>query len=325
MKFDVIIGNPPYQLRDGGHGASAIPLYDKFVQQAKKLNPCYLAMIIPSRWFAEGKGLGKFRQEMLNDDRIRKIVDFEDASEVFLSVDIAGGVCYFLWERDSTGLCEVVNICRGVENVSVRRLNEFDTFIRHDKAIPIIRKVLSKNEPTMDQQVSLSKPFGLRTFARPQASGDIFLRWRDGVGFYNRKNIAVGVEMIDRWKVIALRTADGDPGKDNKRRVFPRIEILPPKTVCTETYIVVGSYNAKYEAENMVAYMKTKLFRFLVSQFVYSCNITKKSYAFVPILDMSIRWTDEMLCERYDITPEEFAFIESKIRPMPNSEELGVG
>ena len=324
MQFDVIIGNPPYQLSDGGYGRSALPIYHKFVEQAKKLQPRYLTMIIPARWFAGGKGLDRFRQGMLNDDRIRKIVDFEDANEVFPGVDIAGGICYFLWERDSSGLCEVVNIHGGVENVSIRRLNEFDTFIRHGKAISIVRKVLAKNEPTMNQQVSSSKPFGLRTYVRPQASGDILLRWQNGVGPYNRKDITVGVDMIDKWKVITSYVGydhAGNPGSDGKRRVLSKIDILPPGTVCTETYLVIGSYDTKSEAENMVAYMQTKLFRFLVSQFMYSHHLTKESYAFVPILDMNIRWTDKMLCERYSITPEEFAFIESKIRPMTNGEE----
>lgn len=319
MQFEVVIGNPPYQLRDGGYGASAIPLYNKFVQQAKELNPRCITMIIPSRWLANGKGLEKFRQEMLNDDRIRKIVDFEDASEIFRKVDIAGGVCYFLWERDYSGLCEVTNIYRGIKTSSMRRLNEFSTFIRHEKAISIIRKMLARNEPTMNQQVSSVTPFGLGTLVKPQETGDILFRWRKGVGLYNRKDIATGAEMIDKWKVITTRQSKergGGPGKDGKRVVFSRIEILPPGSVCSETYLVIGSYDTKFEAENMVAYMQTKLFRFLVSQFMYSHNITKKFYAFVPILDMSIRWTDEMLCERYGITPEEFAFIESKICPM---------
>ena len=139
MKFDVIIGNPPYQLSDGGFGRSASPIYHRFVQQAKKLNPSYLTMIIPSRWFAGGKGLDEFRAEMLNDDRIRKIVDFEDAKEVFPGVDIAGGICYFLWERDSKGVCEVVNMHGGVEATSKRPLNEFRTLFRHSQAVPIIR------------------------------------------------------------------------------------------------------------------------------------------------------------------------------------------
>jgi len=324
MKFDVIIGNPPYQLSDGGYGRSATPIYQDFVHQAKKLGPRYLTMIIPSRWFAGGKGLNDFRAEMLNDDHIRKIVDFEDASEIFPGVSIAGGICYFLWERDSTGPCEIVNIHNGTEVVSTRPLNEFETFIRHSQAVPIVSKVLAKKEKRMHEQVSSYKPFGLRTFVKPQKTGDITLHWQKGEGPYNRKEITSGVEMIDKWKVISSRSGHehaGNPGKDGRRRVLSKIEILPPGTICTETYLVIGVYTEEAQARNLVAYMQTRFFRFLVSLFMYSHSITKDTYAFVPILDMSTRWTDEMLYKRYGISKDEIQFIESKIRPMETDDE----
>jgi site-specific DNA-methyltransferase (adenine-specific) len=319
MKFDVIVGNPPYQLSDGGFGKSATPIYQKFVQQAKKLNPRFLSMIIPSRWFAGGKGLNDFRAEMLNDDHIRKIVDFEDASDVFPGVDIAGGICYFLWVRDSTGPCEVVNMHNDAETVSTRALNEYETFIRHSQAVPIVRKVLAKKEKRMHEQVSSYKPFGLRTFVQPQQTGDITLRWQKGEGPYNRKEITTGIEMIDKWKVISSRSGHdhaGNPGKDGMRRVLSKIDILPPGTICTETYLVIGVYSEETQARNLVAYMQTRFLRFLVSLFMYSHSITKDTYVFVPLLDMSTKWNDEMLYKRYGITDEEIAFIESKIRPM---------
>jgi len=324
MKFDVIIGNPPYQLNDGGFGRSASPVYQKFVQQAKKLNPRFLVMIIPSRWFAGGKGLDDFRKEMLNDNRIRKIVDFENASECFPGVDIAGGICYFLWERDSSGPCEIVNIHNGSEVVSTRALNEYKTFIRHSQAVPIIRKVLAKKEKKMSEQVSARKPFGLQTFARPQKSGDITLRWQKGEGPYKRKDLTVGVAMIDEWKVITSYVGydhAGNPDKDGKRRVFSKIDILSPGTICTETYLVIGSYKKKTHAQNLVAYMKTKFFRFLVAQFMYSHHITKDSYTFVPLLDMTTKWTDELLYERYGLTGAEIDFVEAKVRPMEVNDE----
>ncbi|WP_419635547.1 Eco57I restriction-modification methylase domain-containing protein, partial [Thiolapillus sp.] len=182
-----------------GHGRSASPIYNKFVHQAKKLNPRYLTMIIPARWFGGGKGLNDFRQEMLNDDRIRKLVDFEDAGECFHGVDIAGGICYFLWERDYHGPCEVVNVHNDIKESAIRPLNEFDTFVRHSKAVSIIRKILTRKEKRMSEQVSSRKPFGLATNARPQRSGDIILHWQNGEGPYNRDEITVGTEVIDKW------------------------------------------------------------------------------------------------------------------------------
>ena len=324
MRFDVIVGNPPYQLSDGGAKASASPIYHLFVHQAKKLNPRFLTMIIPSRWFGGGKGLDDFRKEMLNDTRIRRIIDFEDANEVFPGVDIAGGICYFLWKRDSPGLCEVVNIHNGEKVLSERTLNEFPTFIRHSQAVPIIRKVLAKKEQTMAEQVSSRKPFGLATTERPQKKGDIILRWQKGEGPFTRKDVVVGVELIDDWKVITSYVGydhAGNPGKDGRRRVLSKIDILPPATICTETYLVVGAYKKKSQAKNLVAYMKTRFFRFLVAQFMYSHHITKDAYLFVPILDMETAWTDEMLYKRYGINKEEITFIESKIRPMEAEDE----
>jgi site-specific DNA-methyltransferase (adenine-specific) len=319
MKFDVIIGNPPYQLSDGGAKASATPLYHKFVQQAKKLKPKYLSMIIPSRWFGGGKGLDGFRKEMLEDQQIRKIVDYIDASECFPGVDIAGGVCFFLWSRDTTGQCEVINVHKGEETKSLRSLDEFDTFIRHGAAIPIIKKVLSKKEQNMASQVTSRKPFGIATNVRPSKSGDLILRWQKGEGPYPRKDVTIGNEMIEQWKVITSYVAfdhAGLPGKDGRRKVFSKIEILPPKTICTETYIVVGSYESQSKAKNLVNYMRTRFFRFLVSQFMYSHHITRESYSFVPLLDMSERWDDDKLYKKYKLDKNEIAFIESMVRPM---------
>ena len=319
MKFDVIIGNPPYQLSDGGNGASASPLYHRFVRQAQKLKPRYLTMIIPSRWFGGGKGLDDFRREMLNDNHIRVLVDYENASDCFPGVDIAGGVCYFLWDRDNPGLCDVVNIRNNETMHSVRALNEFDTFIRHDQAASIVRKICAFGEPMMSNMVSSSKPFGLRTFVRPQESGDILLRWQNGEGPYRRDEITVGRELIDKWKVITSYVGydhAGNPGKDGKRRVFSKIDILPPGTICTETYLVVGSFDTEQEAKNLVAYMKTLFFRFLVAQCMYSHHITKEAYRLVPIQDFSQSWTDEKLFAKYGITDEEIKFIESMVRLM---------
>lgn len=319
MKFDVIIGNPPYQLNDGGFNKSASPLYHRFVEQAKKLKPRYLSMIIPSRWFGGGKGLEEFRKSMLNDNHIRTLVDYENASECFPGVDIAGGVCYFLWDRDDAGLCNSINIRNEQEHKSIRSLNEFETYIRHNEAVDIIHKVIAHKEKKMSSMVSSSKPFGLRTFVRPQESGDITLRWQNGEGPYNSKEITVGREMIDQWKVITSYVGydhAGSPGKDGKRKVFSKIDTLPPKTICTETYLVIGAFDSENEARNLIGYMKTLFFRFLVSQFMYSHHITKDSYRLVPIQDFTQEWTDEKLYTKYGLTNDEINFIESMIRPM---------
>jgi site-specific DNA-methyltransferase (adenine-specific) len=317
VKFDVIVGNPPYQLSDGGFGRSASPIYHRFVQQAKKLQPRYLSMVIPSRWMGGGKGLTDFRGEMLNDERIRQIVDFEDAGLVFPGVSVAGGVCYFLWDREYAGDCEMVSTGAQGQSSAVRKLNEFDVFIRDCRALPIVRKMLERDEKRMNEQVSSYKPFGLRTYEKPQKSGDIQLYWQKGTGPYKRKDITAGVEMIDQWKVIASRSGHehaGNPGPDGTRRVLSRTDILPPGTVCTETYLVIGSYDTEDEARNLLAYMKTRLFRFLMSLFMYSHGITRVTFTYIPILSVKKKWTDRSLAKRYGITEEEMDFVFSRIR-----------
>jgi site-specific DNA-methyltransferase (adenine-specific) len=319
MQFDVIIGNPPYQLNDGGHGVSASPIYQKFVEQAKALEPKFLSMVIPSRWFGGGKGLAEFRATMLGDDRIRRLVDFESAKDAFPGVDLAGGVCYFLWNRDDRGPCEVTNIAGNApQQTSERRLDEFPTFVRHSAAVPIIRKVLAKSDRMMSEQVTSRKPFGLPTNARPETTGDLVLRWEKGEGPYPRSKIIVGKSIIDKWKVITSYVAydhAGNPGKDGRRKVFSKIDIMPPGTVCTETYLVVGAYDTENEATNLVTYMKTQFFRFLVAQFMYSHHLTRSAYEFVPVLDMDVEWTDEKLASTFELTQDEVDFIDTKVRP----------
>lgn len=268
--------------------------------------------------------MDEFRAEMLNDNRIRKIVDFEDSSEVFPGVSVAGGICYFLWDRQHRGPCEIVNMQGEVEARATRELNEFSTFIRHSQAVPIIRKVMGKNERRMQEQVSSYKPFGLRTYVQPQKTGDIKLYWQKGVGPYRREDITAGIEMIDEWKVIASRSGHehaGNPGTDGARRVLARTAVLPPGMVCTETYLVIGHYSTEEEARNLLTYMKTRFFRFLMSLFMYSHGITRDTFAFIPILDMTKQWTDQKLYKRYGLTKDEIAFIESKIRPMEGNGE----
>ncbi len=319
MKFDVIIGNPPYQLSDGGQKASATPLYHRFVSQAKKLNPRFMSFVIPARWYSGGRGLDTFRDEMLNDSHIRKLVDFTDSEDCFPGVDIAGGICYFLWERDNTGDCEVTTIHNGKKNVTNRKLDEYPIFIRHEEALSIIQKVKMNEKEFYNSRVSSQKPFGLRTYVKPTDKGDIILRYNGGTGPFWRKDVTQSLGWIDKWKVImSYLTYDhaGRADKEGKRRIFSTMEVLPPNAVCTETYLVVDAVDTETEANNLFKYLQTKFVRFLVAQTTSTQHIAKANFMFVPVQDFSHSWTDEELYKKYELNSEEIDFIESMIRPM---------
>lgn len=323
MKFDVIIGNPPYQMSDGGQKASATPLYNKFVDKAMKLNPRYLIMIIPARWFDGGRGLDSFRLKMLGDKRIAKLTDYPNSSDCFPGVDIAGGVCYFLWSRDYTGNCEVTTILNGNAITAHRVLDEFPTFIRNPKALEIVKTVKSFNEQTLDNIVSSQKPYGLRTYARPEASGDLILKWSKGEGPIPRELVTAGFDSVDKWKVFtSYLTHDhaGQTDKDGKRRIISILEVAEPGKVCTETYLSIGAFDSKDEAQNLNSYLATKFVRFLIMQQTSTQHLSKSSFSFVPMQDFSKPWTDEEIYEKYGITEEEQAFIDSLIKPMDLSE-----
>ena len=322
MKFDVIISNPPYQLSDGGQKASATPIYQKFVIQAKKLNPKYITFVIPARWYSGGRGLDSFRDIMLNDTHIRNIVDYTDSEDCFPGVDIAGGICYFLWDRDNPGPCEVTTVHNGKEKTATRKLNEFNIFIRHNEALSIIEKVRAKEKTFFSTVVSSQKPFGLRTYVKPTDDGDLMLRYNGGSGPFKRIAVTQALDWIDKWKVImSYLTYDhaGRADKEGKRRIFSTMEVLPPEWVCTETYLVVGTADTQKEAENLYQYLKSKFVRFLVAQTTSTQHIAKANFIFVPVLDFTRSWTDEDLYSRYELTEEEITFIESMIRPMDNT------
>jgi len=319
MKFDVIIGNPPYQLSDGGNSASASPIYHLFVEQAKKLNPRFLTMIIPARWYTGGKGLDDFRSTMLKDKSIRKITDYTNSSECFSGVDIAGGICYFLWDRDHPGLCEFTNNFGGKQSSTIKALDEFDIFIRYPMADEIIHKAIKGGEKNMSELVSSRKPFGLATNVEPLKEGDVNLRYNKGWAKYSRDNIVVGLENIDKWKVMISYLSSehaGQPDKSGTFRVLSTMEILPPGSICTETYLIAGSFNTENEAINEYGYLRTKFVRFLIVQAAISQHITRGSFLFVPQQDFSHAWTDDMLYKKYGLSKDEIAFIESMIRPM---------
>lgn len=325
MKFDVIIGNPPYQMNDGGGtGSSAKPIYNFFIEQAKKLNPRYLAMIIPARWYSGGKGLDNFRNTMLNDNRIRKIIDFPDSRDCFPQVDIAGGVCYFLWDRDYTGLCQVTTNRKNTTLIALRKLSEFDSFVRDNQAVQIIQKIRKKSTTFLDTIVSSRMPFGLVASIKPCKTGDLILISSSGTGNFSSDNVRNGHELINKYKVLLSKASNdhgGQPDKEGKRRIFSRIEVMPPYTICTESYLAVGAYTMENEAQNMADYLRTKFCRFLVSTVLLTQNITKKNFIFVPNLSMDEQWDDAKLFRKFELTDDEICFIESLIRPMERENE----
>ncbi len=328
MQFDVIVGNPPYQLSDGGgmqtesSSGSAIPLYNLFVQQAKKLKPRYLTVIIPARWYSGGRGLDSFRDEMLNDESISNLIDYSDSRDCFPGVDIAGGVCYFLWVNEYKGVCTIVNNYKGTTHLSKRKLNEYDVFVRYSQAIDIIKKVQTLKEINMSEWVYSSKPFGFRSFESGRTkrmNEDVEMLGSKGFSYVSRKDIRANIQLVDKWKVVMSKASAehaGQTDNEGRKRVVSRIEILAPGQICTETYLLLGTFNQKSEAQNLACYVKTIFFRFLMSTILLTQNIAKDKFQFVPIQDFSHPWTDEMLYKRYGLTEEEIAFIESMIRPM---------
>ena len=332
MKFDVIVGNPPYQLSDGGNSRSAGPIYHKFIQQAKKINPKYLTMIVPARWYAGGKGLDEFRSEMLKDKRIRKLVDFENSNDVFPGVDVAGGICYFLWERDNEGLCEVANLVEGKQVKSERSLSEFQIFIRHKKAIPIIRKVSEKKENNgrkLSDFVSSRKPFGLPTNYLPKNNGiPCWFIQRIGLKFANKTDIVDENNILNKWKFLAPKSPIAGQTDFSKPVGFyydGNTRIAKPGECCTESFIVLGAFDSELEVLSYKSYIFTKVVRFLLLQTVISQDVTKNNFQFIPDLGKyEGEFTDQILIERWGISNEEWEFIDSKIKNIGSTENIEI-
>ena len=323
MQFDVIIGNPPFQLNDGGGtGSSAMPLYHHFVDKAKRLQPRYLIMIIPARWYAGGKGLDEFRNEMLNDKHIKCLYDYPNSADCFPGVIIAGGICFFLWEKSYNGVCKITNIKDNTEtSVLARRLNEYAVFIRDNDAINIIRKIKKVTTASMDESVYSRNCFSIISSVKghfQKKSNDCVLLSLDGKSYIGSNEFSDKENIANKYKVVITKAMSGGnkPTSEGNYMVISSLQILEPSVVCTETYLVLAAFNKLSEAESLYTYAKTKFFRFLLLQALTSINISKEKFQFVPLLDFSHPWTDEMLYKKYGLDDKEVAFIESMIRPM---------
>lgn len=333
MQFDVIIGNPPYQMTGGGGGTNDSPIYHLFVRQAMQLEPRFLSMVIPSRWMAGGRGLGEFRAEFLGDRRVHTLVDYENAKDVFPTVGIGGGTCYFLWDRDNPGLCECVYHRNGVTiGPHPRALDEFDVFVRDKRAVDILHKVVAAGEQPFEELVSGDTPFGLATnfsdYARDAVpkGGQVRLYANVGTtrvrGAMARETINKNAHLIDVWKLFLPKTGSGrERERSGVDLVLSPPIIGEPGSVCTQTYLVAGPLSSKVEAESVESYLRTRLARFLVSLRKPAQDVFRGMYRWVPVQPWDRTWTDAALYKKYGITKDERAFIESMIRPMGEGDE----
>jgi site-specific DNA-methyltransferase (adenine-specific) len=330
MNFDVIVGNPPYQIDDGGHNASATPIYQHFVTRAIELDPRYVLMITPARWFMGGKGLDKYRARMLGDKRIRALVDYPKLYDGFPGVKIRGGVSYFLWDRDHDGPCSVQTMWDGepVGEPVERNLDAYDVLVRRNEAVGILDKVKrfrvgGRPEGTLNTHVSTQKPFGLRTFFHGAETPDgmtdpVKLHGSQKSTWIERADIPKNANWIDDWKVLMSRVQGTSAAVETQ--FLGRPIMSGPGEACTETYVVAGRFPRKTDAERYAAYLRTRFARFLVSLRKSTQDAARDVYAFVPDIPLGREWTDADLYERYGLSDEEIEFIESQVKEMPAPE-----
>ena len=319
MKFDVIIGNPPYQLETGGSNRQATPIYNKFVEQAKKLNPRYLTMIIPARWYAGGMGLNDFRKNMISDKRIKELHDFPVTADCFPGINIRGGVCYFLWSRDYEGACDVYNWHNGQSNKTQRYLNDYGdgVFLRYNSAISILSKIQKLSEPTFERYVSSQKPVGLPTnfseySEKKTNTNNIELHKSGGVVYISKDKIKNGEEILEKYKIFIGKAS---PGADTfPHLVISKPVIGKPGSACTETYLALYETKDVNKIYNVASYLQTKLAKFLILMMKPTQYVLKKSYSLLPSQDFSKSTTDDELFKKYCITDEEIVFINSLVK-----------
>jgi site-specific DNA-methyltransferase (adenine-specific) len=327
MQFDVVIGNPPYQMKGGSGGTNDSPIYHLFVEQAKKLEPKFLSMVVPSRWLAGGRGLDAFRKEMLGSHDLVCLVDHPVSSEVFPGVEVKGGICYFLWEASHQGPCEVTVVRGDDRKTSTRQLDEFDVFVRDPRAVEILKKVLHAGEESITEILTADTPFGLATnfdgFHSKKGDKDISIHYvRSGkrsVGYLRRDLITKNSDLIKRWKVL-VPEAGSDGGQRIPDSVLGKPLLCSPPSVCTQSFLAF-TVDSKSEAESLESYYRTKFFRFLVSLRKLTQHALRSTYTWVPHQTWDRKWTDKELYKKYKLTKEEIEYIESMIRPMEADNE----
>ena len=322
MQFDVIIGNPPYQMKGGAGGSSDSSIYHLFVEQAQKLAPTYLSMVVPSRWLAGGRGLDEFRNLMLGSHKLRKLIDFPVSSEVFPNVEVKGGICYFLWSNAHYALCDVTIVRGGEEAITARRLDEFDVFVREPKAAEILRKVLAAGDNSVMEILTADTPFGIATnfqdFNEKMGEGEIALHYvksgKRSIGFVSRDAIVKNVALINKFKVLAPK-AGSDGGQKIPDSVLGKPWITLPPSVATQTFLAFY-FESEEEARSFESYYRTKFFRHLVSLRKMTQDALRPMYAWVPLQKWDRQWTDSELYKKYGLTAAEIEYVEAVIRPM---------
>lgn len=328
MQFDVIIGNPPYQMTGGAGGTSDSSIYHLFVEQAFNLEPRYVSMVVPSRWMAGGRGMDEFRAEMLSSAKLAEIVDFPVSKDVFPGVEVKGGICYFLWERAHTGRTNVTTI-RGDEVIGpvARDLGEFDVFVRDPRAVDILHKVQAKAERSITEILTGDTPFGIATnfdgYRAAAKAGDVALHLvKSGkrlVGYMPRADIKKNTHLIDSWKVLTPK-AGSDGGQKIPDVVLGKTMVVAPGSVCTQTFIAFW-VSSEAQAKSLQSYYCTKFFRFLVSLRKITQDSLRGTYNWVPQQAWNCAWTDQLLYEKYGLTRAEIDYVEEVIKPMAASHE----